>query len=85
MGLVSLHNTLIAALFALAGLYFSISVACAFLVAKREGWRFLAVLPLVFATYQLPYALGFFLALFYRPASRKSTSRSEKMMAATTR
>lgn len=85
MGLVSLHNTLIAALFALAGLYFSISVACAFLVAKREGWRFLAVLPIVFATYQLPYALGFFLALFYRPASRKSTSRSEKMMAATTR
>ena len=85
MGFVSLHYTLLTSLFVLAGLYFSISFVCAFLVARREGWRFLAVLPVVFATYQLPYALGFLTALFYRPAACSSTSRNEKIIAAASR
>jgi succinoglycan biosynthesis protein ExoA len=85
MGLVALHNALVGALFVLAGLYFSISFVCAFFVAKREGWRFLAVLPVVFAAYQLPYALGFLLGLFHRPAACQRTSRPQKVIAATPR
>jgi succinoglycan biosynthesis protein ExoA len=85
MGWTSSHDGLLAALFILAGSYFSISIGCAFIVSKREGWRFLAVLPVVFATYQLSYALGFFLGLFHRPAAGKSASGPQKVIAATTR
>jgi succinoglycan biosynthesis protein ExoA len=85
MGWESLHNALFAALFVLAGVYFSISFGCSFLVAKREGWKFFAVLPIVFATYQLPYALGFLLGLFHRPTVSKPASRPQKVLSATTR
>ena len=85
MGLALMQNVLLTALFLLAGLYCCISFVCAFLVAKREGWRFLAVLPFVFATYQLPYALGFLLALFHPPAARKPKSRPQEVIAAGTR
>ena len=85
MGLNSMHDVLIAALFVLAGLYCSMSFVCAFWVAKREGWRFLAVLPFVFAAYQLPYALGFLLGLFHLPAVSKRPSRPQEVVAASTR
>jgi hypothetical protein len=85
MGLDSMHHVLVTALFVLAGLYCSISFVCAFLIAKREGWRFLVVLPLVFATYQLPYALGFLLGLFHPPAAGKPKSRPLEVIAASTR
>jgi succinoglycan biosynthesis protein ExoA len=54
--------------FALAGLYLTASFASALLIAKREGWRYLLCMPLVFAVYHLSYALGFILALLVRPA-----------------
>ncbi|HTC64227.1 MAG TPA: glycosyltransferase family 2 protein [Candidatus Saccharimonadales bacterium] len=85
MGWTSSHDGLLAALYILAGLYFSISLSCAIIVAKREGWRFLAVLPVVFATYQLSYALGFLLGLFHRPTSGRPPSGPQKVNAATTR
>ena len=85
IGWTSSHDGLLAALFILAGLYFCISLVCSFIVAKREGWRFLAVLPMVFATYQLSYALGFLLGLFHRPRVGKSASGPQNVIAATTR
>jgi len=54
----------------LAGIYSIASFATAFSVAKRKGWRFLPILPVVFAAYQLPYALGSLLAILYRPVLR---------------
>jgi cellulose synthase/poly-beta-1,6-N-acetylglucosamine synthase-like glycosyltransferase len=55
--------------FGLVGLYLIASCVSAFSVAKREGWKFLPSLPIVFATYQFSYALGFLLALLHRPAA----------------
>lgn len=54
-------------LFSLAGAYSIASFAAAFSMARRNGWRFLPILPVVFAFYQLPYALGSLLAFLYRP------------------
>ncbi|HEX3767824.1 MAG TPA: hypothetical protein VHT72_05570, partial [Puia sp.] len=82
---VLLHNALVAVLFALACLYLTISFGCAFSVAKREGWKFLAVMPVVFATYQLPYALGFLLGLFHHLTASSPANRPQKVFAATTR
>jgi succinoglycan biosynthesis protein ExoA len=61
------QNTFLAAWVALVGLYFTASFAAAFSVARRKGWMFFPFLPIVFATYQLPHALGSLLALLYRP------------------
>jgi hypothetical protein len=47
-----------------AAMYLAASFASAFSVARRKGWKFFPFLPIVFATYQLSYALGFLLALF---------------------
>jgi succinoglycan biosynthesis protein ExoA len=57
-------------LLSLAAAYFVASFANAFFVARREGWCFLPILPVVFAAYQLPYALGSLLAILYRPVLR---------------
>jgi len=54
-------------LLSLAGIYFISSFATAFSVARWKGWRFLPILPVVFACYQFSYALGSLLALLYRP------------------
>jgi succinoglycan biosynthesis protein ExoA len=69
-GSVWWQNAFLAAWFALVGLYFTASFASAFSVARRKGWKFLPVLPIVFAIYHLSYAFGFLLALLYRPATR---------------
>jgi succinoglycan biosynthesis protein ExoA len=70
----SWRNRFLAAWIALMALYCIASFASAFLVAKREGWKFLPFLPVVFATYQFSYAAGFLLALVYRPAARNRMS-----------
>jgi hypothetical protein len=85
MGWFSLQTALMTFLFLLAGIYFSVSVSCSFFVAKREGWRFLVILPVVFATYQLSYALGFLLGIFHRRATGKPESGLPKVIAAATR
>jgi succinoglycan biosynthesis protein ExoA len=51
----------------LAALYALASLSFAFAVASRKGWSLLPGLPVVFATYHFSYALGFLLALVYRP------------------
>jgi hypothetical protein len=75
----------LAVLLALVDLYFIASFAAAFFVARRHGWQLLHILPVVFAAYQLPYALGFLSALFYRPAKRNLPNPLPKTLTTTTR
>jgi len=69
----------------LAGCYLSASLVSAFLVARRKGWKFLPILPVVFATYQLPYALGFLAGLCYRSAHKNSANHRPKTIILTAR
>jgi len=52
------------ALAGLVGIYTLANLSASFLIAKREGWRFLPLLPLAFATIHLSYGLGFLVGLF---------------------
>jgi hypothetical protein len=61
------------------------SIASAFLVAKKKGWLFLPTLPVVFATYHLSYALGFVLALLYRPVTLDRPNPMRRILTAITR
>jgi succinoglycan biosynthesis protein ExoA len=74
------RNAFLSGLLVLAGSYFIASFAAALSVARRMGWMFFLLLPVVFATYQLSYAIGFLLALFYRPARRNVPSRTQEVM-----
>ena len=67
------------------GMYFMASIASAFLVAKKKGWLFLPTLPVVFATYHLSYALGFVLALLYRPVTWDRPNPMRRILTAITR
>jgi hypothetical protein len=66
-------------------LYFILSCAQAFYLAKRKGWQFLPILPIVFATYHLSYALGFVLAFLHRPSVSEPANPIRKLIAAITR
>lgn len=52
-------------LLALLSIYILLSAASSIAAAARYGWNLLPVLPLVFATYQLSYALGFAFGLLF--------------------
>ena len=69
-GSMGWRDLFLTGLFSLTGAYSIASFAAAFSMARRKGWRFLPILPLVFAFYQLPYALGSLLAILYRPVLR---------------
>lgn len=69
----------------IAGLYFAVSIGAALLEGSRSGWRFVPVLPVVCATYHLSYALGFLLALAYRPLAWDRPSYLRKILTAITR
>jgi succinoglycan biosynthesis protein ExoA len=84
-GFVRCREIFLADWVALVFLYFTASFASAFSVAKREGWRFLPVLPIVFATYHLSYGSGFLLALLYRPTVLDLRSPMQKALTAITR
>ncbi len=84
-GSVWWQNAFLAACFAFVGLYFTASFASAFLVARRKGWMFLPFLPIVFATYQLSYALGSLLALSCPPANWDRPNFIRKVLTALTR
>jgi succinoglycan biosynthesis protein ExoA len=71
--------------FTLAGLYFIASFATAFAVAKRKGWGYLPSLPIVFAVYHFSYALGFVLALLFRPTTLDGPNPIRKVLTAITR
>jgi succinoglycan biosynthesis protein ExoA len=68
-----------------AGLYFAASTSAAFLVARRNGWHFLPVLPIVFAAYHLSYGMGFLLGLKFRPTPVDRPSRMRQVLTAITR
>jgi hypothetical protein len=68
-GLVRGERALLSVWIALAGLYVLLSFATAFSGARREGWRFLPCLPVIFTVYHLAYALGFCLACLFPPAA----------------
>ena len=84
-GSVLWQNTFLSAWLAFVGLYFIASFVSAFSVARREGWSFLPFLPVVFAIYHLSYALGFVLALLYRPAAAERPNPVRKAVTALTR
>jgi succinoglycan biosynthesis protein ExoA len=66
-------------------LYFVVAMGAAFFAARRDGWHFLPVLPIVFATYHLSYGFGFLLGLAYRPATGNQRSRLRRALTAVTR
>jgi succinoglycan biosynthesis protein ExoA len=84
-GSVWWQKAFLAAWFVLAGSYFVASFVSAFSVAKRKGWSFLLFLPIVFAIYHLAFALGFLLALMYRPATWDRPNPMRKVLTAITR
>jgi succinoglycan biosynthesis protein ExoA len=84
-GLDSWRDAFLAGCFALGGVYLIASLASSFLVARRNGWIFLPLLPIVFATYHFSYAFGFLLALLYRPAAPDRPTPLGKILTAITR
>jgi len=69
----------------LVGIYITASFVSAFSIARRKGWKFLPVLPAVFATYHLSYALGFITAMLHRPATWGRPNPIQKVLAAMTK
>ena len=84
-GAIWWRNLFLGDLLSLAGLYFIVSFAQAYGVARKEGARYFPILPVVFATYHLSYALGFVLALLYRPAASDRPNPIRKALIAITR
>ncbi len=76
------RNAFLAALLALVAEYFTASFAAALKIARREGWKFLPFLPVVFATCHLSYGLGFLLALLHRPAMWSGRNARRKVLTA---
>jgi hypothetical protein len=69
----------------LAGMYALTSFSAAFQAGWRNGWRYFLVLPLVFATCHLSYALGFLLAFAYQPMAWDRPSYLRNILTAITR
>jgi hypothetical protein len=67
---------------ALAGSYFMASLVSAFSIARKDGWKFLPFMPVVFATYHLAYALGFLAGILYRPATSGPPNPVRKVLTA---
>ena len=84
-GSESWKSAFITACAGFAAPYFAVSVGAAFLIARRRGWRFLPVLPIVFATYHFSYGLGFVLGLAYNPTTANRHSRLQHAITAITR
>lgn len=72
-------------LVSLAGLYIIVSFTAALLTGWPGGWRYVPVLPVVFATYHFSYALGFLLALTFQPVAWDRPSYLQKVLTAITR
>jgi glycosyltransferase involved in cell wall biosynthesis len=69
----------------LASLYLVFSSVAALISARRIGWRFLPIFPIVFGTYHLAYGLGFLLAISYQPITWDRNSYLQKFLTAITR
>jgi glycosyltransferase involved in cell wall biosynthesis len=76
--LLGLVSSLFARLFALvAGGYLLLSVLFSVRIARREGWRYLPVLPLAFACLHLAYGTGFLKGLLYFTLLRRRRTGKE--------
>ena len=84
-GSVRVANEFLVGFLAMAGMYIVISLGFASVSAARNGWRFFPILPIVFGTYHLAYALGFLLAIAYQPVTWDRTSYMQKILTAVTR
>jgi glycosyltransferase involved in cell wall biosynthesis len=69
----------------IVALYLMVSFLSAFSIARRKGWRFLPSLPVIFATFHLSFALGFLMAMLYRPAAGARPESMPKVLSAITR
>jgi hypothetical protein len=69
----------------LAGMYVAASFSAAFLVGRWGGWRYIPIMPVVFATYHFSYALGFLLAFIFRPMGWDRPTYLQKLLTAITR
>lgn len=71
--------------FVLAGFYFLASFVSAFSIARRNGWRFLFFLPIVFAFYHSAFAFGSVLAPLYCPTAGDPPNSAREILMAITR
>jgi succinoglycan biosynthesis protein ExoA len=78
-------STFVIACGGFAALYGGVSAGTAFLLAKRDGWRYLPALPIVCATYHLSYGLGFLLGVARHTSTRNRRSRKRRVLTAITR
>jgi len=79
-GMTGGRNLLLSAWLALAAAYVALSLTESVSVAKRNGWIFLPILPVIFATYQLAYGLGFLAGIFVRPATSGRPNSVRKVL-----
>ncbi|HWX38437.1 MAG TPA: glycosyltransferase family 2 protein [Candidatus Sulfotelmatobacter sp.] len=84
-GSASLRNSVLVALLALACLYLAGSLGSAFVVAKRNGWKFLPFMPIVFGVFHVSYALGFSLGLAFPPRPWDQPNPIQRALTAITR
>ena len=72
-----LSETLLIPFGLLMGLYGIASLGAAAYAAAKNGWRYLPILPAVFAIYHVSYGLGFLLGLLHWPANNVPPVRAE--------
>lgn len=73
--LLSPLSSLAARLFRwIAGAYLFANLTASLISAKRGGWRYLPVLPLIFATIHFAWGVGFWCGLFLIPFPKKRHS-----------
>ncbi len=63
---------------AMLGVYLLIGVAAAGKTAAIAGWKFLPLMPLIFAVYHSSYGLGFLCGLLYWPFVREGSAGPAK-------
>jgi succinoglycan biosynthesis protein ExoA len=64
----------------LLGLYTVVALGVSFFTARRNRWRLLPILPIVFATYHLSYGLGFLLGCVRGLGNEDSASPIWKLL-----
>ena len=84
-GLAASRNPFLIAWLALVSVYLGTSFVAALSVATRNGWRFLPVLPIVFAAFQFPYALGFLLGLVFPDSASQHPNSIRRAVSTITR
>jgi succinoglycan biosynthesis protein ExoA len=84
-GSPSFRNSVLIALLALACVYFVASLSAAFSVARRNGWKFLPLMPIVFGVFHVSYALGFSLGLAFPPRPWDRPNPIQRALTAITR